>query len=83
MEVGTPPSMSMRCSARVCRGRWTESAKRFADWSDKYRASVVAIDVPSGVHGDTGRGLDCHTVHAALTVTFFRKKPAHVSDAGP
>ena len=31
-------------------------AKRFADWSDKYRASVVAIDVPSGVHGDTGAG---------------------------
>jgi len=53
-------------------------AKRFADWSTKYRASVVAIDVPSGVHGDTGRGLDSHTAHAVLTVTFFRKKPAHV-----
>ena len=57
-------------------------AKRFADWSVKYRASVAAIDVPSGVHGDTGRGLDSHTVHAALTVTFFRKKPAHVLMSG-
>lgn len=52
--------------------------KRFAEWSVRYRASVAAIDVPSGLHGDTGRGLDSHTVRAALTVTFFRKKPAHV-----
>ena len=40
--------------------------------------SVVAIDVPSGLHGDRGRGLDDKVVDADLTVTFFRKKPAHV-----
>jgi hydroxyethylthiazole kinase-like uncharacterized protein yjeF len=44
-------------------------------------APVVAIDVPSGLHGDLGRALDgpdgC-VVDADLTVTFFRKKPAHV-----
>ena len=39
---------------------------------------VVAIDVPSGLHGDLGRGLDDLVVEADLTVTFFRKKPAHV-----
>ena len=53
-------------------------ARHFADWSARFRSSVVAIDVPSGLHGDTGSGFDSHTVHAALTVTFFRKKPAHV-----
>lgn len=37
---------------------------------------IVAIDVPSGVHGDTGA--DLGAVAADLTVTFFRKKPAHV-----
>ena len=37
---------------------------------------IVAIDVPSGVLGDTGESLGA--VPATLTVTFTRKKPAHV-----
>jgi hydroxyethylthiazole kinase-like uncharacterized protein yjeF len=40
--------------------------------------SVVAIDLPSGVAGDTGRMLGDTAVRADLTVTFFRKKPAHL-----
>jgi NAD(P)H-hydrate epimerase len=39
---------------------------------------IVSVDLPSGIHGDIGRGLDKATVRATLTVTFFRKKPAHV-----
>ena len=39
---------------------------------------VVAIDVPSGLHGDLARGLDDVVVEAETAVTFFRKKPAHV-----
>lgn len=39
---------------------------------------VVAIDMPSGVSGDTGQPLGGVYVKAALTVTFFRKKPGHV-----
>ena len=45
---------------------------------------IVAIDVPSGVMGDTGEflveslGQSLSLVPAALTVTFFRKKPGHV-----
>jgi NAD(P)H-hydrate epimerase len=38
---------------------------------------VVAVDVPSGVHGDLAHALGV-SVEADLTVTFFRKKPAHV-----
>jgi NAD(P)H-hydrate epimerase len=41
----------------------------------------VAVDVPSGLHGDLARALDAPSngvVQADLTVTFFRKKPAHV-----
>jgi hydroxyethylthiazole kinase-like uncharacterized protein yjeF len=39
---------------------------------------IVAIDVPSGVHGDKAAFLDSQDWSADLTVTFFRKKPAHV-----
>lgn len=39
---------------------------------------VVAIDMPSGVSGDSGEPLGAVTVRAALTVTFFRKKPGHL-----
>lgn len=39
---------------------------------------VVAIDVPSGVNGDDGNPLGDTCFEAALTVTFVRKKAAHV-----
>src|SRR5262249_7440467 len=42
---------------------------------------ILAVDVPSGMHGDTGApldGPDGAAVKAAKTVTFFRKKPGHL-----
>jgi len=39
---------------------------------------VVAVDIPSGVSGDTGQPLGGVYVKAALTVTFFCKKPGHL-----
>ncbi|MBV9541909.1 MAG: NAD(P)H-hydrate dehydratase, partial [Alphaproteobacteria bacterium] len=53
-------------------------AKRLALASPKYKDKVIAIDVPSGIAGDTGRALGDAAFDAGLTVTFFRKKPAHL-----
>lgn len=53
-------------------------ARAAADLRDR----VVAIDTPSGVHGDTGRSLDGEAFCAALTITFHRRKPVHVLSSG-
>ena len=38
----------------------------------------LAVDLPSGLAGDSGIPLGEAVVRAAATVTFFRKKPAHL-----
>ncbi len=39
---------------------------------------VLAVDVPSGLNGDSGAALGAYVVRATRTVTFFRRKPGHV-----
>jgi len=42
--------------------------------------TIVAVDIPSGLMGDTGENLGA--VAAQLTVTCFRKKPGHLLQPG-
>jgi len=47
---------------------------------NRRRLDCIAVDVPSGVSGDTGEvlGSEAGAPRCAATVTFFRKKPAHL-----
>lgn len=45
--------------------------------AERSGAPIVAVDLPSGLSGDLARPLG-HACKAALTVTFHRKKHAHV-----
>ena len=53
-------------------------ARRLAEGSPKYRDRIIAIDVPSGIDGNTGKPKGDVAFEAGLTITFFRKKPAHL-----
>jgi NAD(P)H-hydrate epimerase len=55
-------------------GRPAELARRCAALG----SAVVAVDVPSGLPGDGAEPLGGLAFRAETTVTFFRKKPAHL-----
>jgi hydroxyethylthiazole kinase-like uncharacterized protein yjeF len=63
--------------SRPLEGPAAAAAMRMAQAPER----VVAVDVPSGVPGDTGRAIG-PAASAALTVTFHAKKPAHLLQPG-
>lgn len=63
--------------ARPLSGEAARLAAQLAAQSDR----VVAVDLPSGLPGDTGQPLGA-CARAALTVTFQARKPAHVLEPG-
>jgi ADP-dependent NAD(P)H-hydrate dehydratase / NAD(P)H-hydrate epimerase len=51
---------------------------KLARLSREQPLTIVAVDTPSGLHGDTGKPLGEAAFRADLTVTFHRRKRAHV-----
>jgi NAD(P)H-hydrate epimerase len=54
------------------------AARRVVEAVNAGCVPAVAVDVPSGLAGDSGAILGEVAVRAELTVTFFRKKPGHL-----
>ena len=82
---GDPPQADLYVDALFGAGLsrpLTEQAARFARFTATVPQKVVAIDVPSGLNGDTGQPLGKHAVSAGLTITFVRRKPGHVLTPG-
>jgi hydroxyethylthiazole kinase-like uncharacterized protein yjeF len=52
-------------------------ARAMIDAMNAQSAPVVAVDLPSGINGTSGAVMGV-AVKAAATITFFRKKPAHL-----
>lgn len=52
-------------------------ARQIVDEINQREIACLAVDVPSGVHGDTGEVLGT-AIQTDVTVTFFRRKPGHL-----
>jgi len=59
------------------RGPIEGRARAMLGMAARCETEIIAVDVPSGLDGDTGEILGFAT-ESAMTVTFFRPKPGHI-----
>jgi NAD(P)H-hydrate epimerase len=59
-------------------GNWASAIKQM----NRHRAELFAIDIPSGLHADTGRILGC-AIEAAASISFIALKQGMFTGRGP
>lgn len=67
---------------RPVEGHFLDAVNCLNSLHETNRLPVVAVDLPSGLHSDTGAVLGA-AVHADLTVTYGQPKPGHYHHGGP
>ena len=55
----------------------TDAPAALIEAVNKHSAPVLSVDLPSGIHADSGAVLGI-AIQATRTVTFFQKKPGHI-----
>ena len=60
-------------------GELNQSARFAARWINQADVPVYALDIPSGLNGDSGQAAE-GAVHANHTIAFHRYKPVHFAD---
>jgi hydroxyethylthiazole kinase-like uncharacterized protein yjeF len=55
---------------------------KMVDYANRQQCPVLALDIPSGLHSDTGRVMGC-AVKATHTITFIALKPGLLTLDGP
>jgi hydroxyethylthiazole kinase-like uncharacterized protein yjeF len=63
--------------ARDLDGQAKLAVERLDQWGRSTRRPLIAVDMPSGLDGTTGK-VRGTSLHATETVTFFRRKPGHL-----
>ena len=69
---------STPCSGPGWRASSTARRSRASGASTRAGRPVLAVDMPSGIDGDTGRGPRARRSGPTRTVTFARRKPGHL-----
>ncbi len=83
-DGGPPPGPHLVIDALFGAGLSRPLSAHYAEASrvtGRLRAAgtlVLAVDTPSGLHGDTGAPLGEDVFAADRTITFFRRKPGHL-----
>jgi hydroxyethylthiazole kinase-like uncharacterized protein yjeF len=63
--------------ARDLDGAAKRAVERIDEWGRSTGRPIIAVDVPSGIDGTTGKVRGA-SLHATETITFFRLKPGHL-----
>ncbi len=84
-ELRAPAAFDLVIDGLFGIGLTRDVAQPYADWITAVNASgtpVLALDVPSGLNGDTGAVCGC-AIEATRTVTFIADKPGLHTRQGP